>query len=333
MVGSQLLWAAGGLVTGARAPSSTTGGDAAPLTYLGQGHAAEISRARLARAALTHLPRARRDLPPPPLGARRRPRARSWRPTHAPGSPSTPAACRSSTSRRPIVSVFSTGVLEAAARGRDAWVDFPRPPAWLGEFWERYAMHRLGIRAHARPRPARGQPAERIAADRDRGGVVTLCVIPARGGSKGVPRKNLLDVGGKPLIVWTIEQALAVPGPRRAGLHRRRGDRRGRPRRRRARAVAASRRARPGHHPDRARRPPRHRAGHRRARPSRRGDAAAGDLAGAPRRHPRPGAGRVRRAPASTRWSASSSSRRSSGRQATRPRRRTTSRPGRAGRT
>ena len=41
---------------------------------------------------------------------------------------------------------------------------------------------------------------------------MTLCVIPARGGSKGVPRKNLLNVGGKPLIVWTIEQALAVPG-------------------------------------------------------------------------------------------------------------------------
>jgi N-acylneuraminate cytidylyltransferase len=38
-----------------------------------------------------------------------------------------------------------------------------------------------------------------------------LCVIPARGGSKGVPRKNLLAVGGKPLIVWTIEQALTVP--------------------------------------------------------------------------------------------------------------------------
>lgn len=39
-----------------------------------------------------------------------------------------------------------------------------------------------------------------------------LVVIPVRGGSKGVPRKNLRDVGGKPLVVWTIEQALAVPG-------------------------------------------------------------------------------------------------------------------------
>lgn len=38
----------------------------------------------------------------------------------------------------------------------------------------------------------------------------TLCLIPARGGSKGIPRKNLREVGGKPLIVWTIEQALAI---------------------------------------------------------------------------------------------------------------------------
>lgn len=35
-----------------------------------------------------------------------------------------------------------------------------------------------------------------------------LAIIPARGGSKGVPRKNLRMVAGKPLIVWTIEQAL-----------------------------------------------------------------------------------------------------------------------------
>ena len=36
-----------------------------------------------------------------------------------------------------------------------------------------------------------------------------LAVIPARGGSKGVPRKNLVNVSGKPLIAWTIEAARA----------------------------------------------------------------------------------------------------------------------------
>ena len=42
------------------------------------------------------------------------------------------------------------------------------------------------------------------------GGVSTLCLIPARGGSKGIPRKNLLPVAGRPLIAWTIEQALSA---------------------------------------------------------------------------------------------------------------------------
>ncbi len=36
----------------------------------------------------------------------------------------------------------------------------------------------------------------------------TLGIIPARGGSKGVPRKNVRYVCGKPLIGWTIEAAL-----------------------------------------------------------------------------------------------------------------------------
>ena len=35
-----------------------------------------------------------------------------------------------------------------------------------------------------------------------------LGLIPARGGSKRLPRKNLRLLGGKPLIVWTIEAAL-----------------------------------------------------------------------------------------------------------------------------
>ena len=36
-----------------------------------------------------------------------------------------------------------------------------------------------------------------------------LAIIPARGGSKGVPRKNIRRVAGKPLIGYSIEQALA----------------------------------------------------------------------------------------------------------------------------
>jgi N-acylneuraminate cytidylyltransferase len=38
----------------------------------------------------------------------------------------------------------------------------------------------------------------------------TLAIIPARGGSKGIPRKNVLPMGGKPLLAWTIEAARAA---------------------------------------------------------------------------------------------------------------------------
>jgi CMP-N,N'-diacetyllegionaminic acid synthase len=35
-----------------------------------------------------------------------------------------------------------------------------------------------------------------------------LCVIPVRGGSKGIPGKNSKLIANKPLVTWTIEQAL-----------------------------------------------------------------------------------------------------------------------------
>lgn len=41
------------------------------------------------------------------------------------------------------------------------------------------------------------------------------CVIGARGGSKGVAGKNIRPMLGKPLIGWSIEQALACPEIRR----------------------------------------------------------------------------------------------------------------------
>jgi len=45
----------------------------------------------------------------------------------------------------------------------------------------------------------KGEPAVRIDA-----------VILARGGSKGYPRKNVRDFCGKPLLTWTVEQALGA---------------------------------------------------------------------------------------------------------------------------
>ena len=35
-----------------------------------------------------------------------------------------------------------------------------------------------------------------------------VCIIPARGGSKGVPKKNIRHIAGKPLIYYTIKSAL-----------------------------------------------------------------------------------------------------------------------------
>jgi CMP-N,N'-diacetyllegionaminic acid synthase len=40
--------------------------------------------------------------------------------------------------------------------------------------------------------------------------MTNVAVILARGGSKGIPKKNLSDFCGKPLISWTIEQALST---------------------------------------------------------------------------------------------------------------------------
>ena len=39
-----------------------------------------------------------------------------------------------------------------------------------------------------------------------------LALVPARGGSKTIPKKNIAPVGGQPLIGWTLATALSAPG-------------------------------------------------------------------------------------------------------------------------
>lgn len=63
---------------------------------------------------------------------------------------------------RPVVSIFSTGILEAAAQGRPAWGVHPEPPSWLLEVWARYGIGRWGGEPTRAPAEAE-EPARVIA--------------------------------------------------------------------------------------------------------------------------------------------------------------------------
>lgn len=69
----------------------------------------------------------------------------------------------------PVVSAYSTGVLEAAARGLPAWATFPDAPTWLHEVWDRYGMARYGdAEATACPTILNFEPAYAIGITIDR---------------------------------------------------------------------------------------------------------------------------------------------------------------------
>lgn len=154
-VGSQLLWDA------AARPSMDTSERSARLTYLGQGHAAELPRARLVDAALRFCRKHDAVYRPHPSERDRVSRVTlaGYRRAGVVVDGSLPLNQLDG----PVVSVFSTGVLEAAAQGREAWVDFPDAPSWLVEFWERYAMSRFGHTPTPAPQRPAIEPARQIA--------------------------------------------------------------------------------------------------------------------------------------------------------------------------
>lgn len=155
VAGSQLLWQA------QQNPASHVDPGNRPL-FLGQLHGAELPRTGLARAAGAFCAATGAVYRPHPSETDRlsRMQHRLWQRRGITVDHSRdPLAVRSA----PVSSVFSTGVLEAAARGVPAWVTYPSPPAWLEEFWERYRMSRWGNEPTPMPAGMETEPAKAIA--------------------------------------------------------------------------------------------------------------------------------------------------------------------------
>lgn len=155
VVGSQLLWDA------ARAPRAVTDPDARPV-FLGQLHGAELPRELLARAAEGFCRAEHAAYRPHPSERDRRSVA-----THRRWEQAGITIDRSGMPLRelgaPVVSVFSTGVLEAAAAGLPAWVHCPDAPAWLQAFWARYGLAPWGGPPTSAPVLPPVQPSHTIA--------------------------------------------------------------------------------------------------------------------------------------------------------------------------
>lgn len=157
-VGSQLLYLAAQKAAGAEVQKQN---DLEPI-FLGQMHGAELPRASFAYASHSFLKK---------FGGTYRPHPSEKDKlsvlTHQLWEKEGIHIDRSGTPLNevpnPVVSIFSTGVLEAAIRGIPAWVYHPAPPAWLVEFWDRYGMNLWGQEPTPAPVQPKKEPAQRIA--------------------------------------------------------------------------------------------------------------------------------------------------------------------------
>lgn len=157
VVGSQLLW------DSANKPFSPVSPDGigAPV-FLGQLHGAELPRAGFAGAAKSFCLETGAVYRPHPSETDKLSRLQHSLWTRR-GISIDRSGTPLSQSKAPVVSVFSTGVLEAAARGLPSWVTYRRPPLWLEEFWERYGMSRWGNSPTSAPQRPDVEPAKVIA--------------------------------------------------------------------------------------------------------------------------------------------------------------------------
>ena len=157
-VGSQLLYLAAQKAAGAEAQKQN---DLEPI-FLGQMHGAELPRASFAYASHSFLKKFGGSYRPHPSE-----KDKLSVLTHKLWEKEGIRIDRSGTPLNevpnPVVSIFSTGVLEAAIRGIPAWVYHPAPPAWLVEFWDRYGMNQWGQEPTPAPVQPKKEPAQRIA--------------------------------------------------------------------------------------------------------------------------------------------------------------------------
>lgn len=157
-VGSQLLYLAAQKAAGAEEQKQN---DLEPI-FLGQMHGAELPRASFAFAAHSFLKKYGGIYRPHPSE-----KDKLSVLTHKLWEKEGIRIDRSGTPLNevpnPVVSIFSTGVLEAAIRGIPAWVYHPAPPAWLVEFWDRYGMNQWGQEPTPPPGQPKKEPAQRIA--------------------------------------------------------------------------------------------------------------------------------------------------------------------------
>ncbi|SEA48116.1 hypothetical protein SAMN02910418_01677 [Bowdeniella nasicola] len=153
-VGSQLLWEA------SKQRAAPLDG---PGIFLGQLHGAELPRADFAEAATMYCHSTGAHYRPHPSEMdllSRRTHAR-WRRN---GIEFDLERRPLAQARGPIASVFSTGVLEAAASGKPSWVVHPDPPRWLRSMWERYGMAPWQPHGDREPTPSFPLPSQEPAA-------------------------------------------------------------------------------------------------------------------------------------------------------------------------